>query len=378
MVIILYLLGWSSLYPSLKWPLIIFFLITGVIAWSFSIKARHINNFKIVRLQSPGRFSKIIVYYLVVCYILLLLEFVLNGGIPFFIYLHGMQFSNSDYMDFGIPVVRVFVINSFGVISSFSAYCFVSLKDKDRKIWMYLMILSLIPPILCVQRGIALNQIFGIVITFLLFYRLRIVTYIKIIALSMTILYLFGIVGNMRSSNGDSSLYYKTWEINKNFESTGLPDPFFWGYVYATSPLANLQNAIDKKNVTDYEIENFIIVDILPQIISKHIEVRKDDGKYLVHPTLVVCTTFINSYLKLGWIGMFVMFFYIMFFVFIFAKSIRFDSPFRIPLLVCLCNIVFLGIFDNMVHYMGFLPQIACFYVLSWYVKKDKELCSVY
>ncbi len=377
-VIILYFLDWSSLYPPLKWPLISFFCITGLIAFFLSVKARHTNNFNIIKLSSPERFKKMFIRYIIACYILLFIEFIVNGGIPIIIYSLGMQSADRDYMDFGIPVIRVLVINSFGVISSFSAYSFVSSNGKDRNIWVYLMILSLIPPIICVQRGIALNQMAGIAITFLLFYRLKIVIFIKLFVLSMGIIYLFGVIGNMRSANNDNSLYYYTWEINENFKKTGLPDPYFWGYVYSTSPLANLQNAIDKKNnINDYKIGDFVVLDILPQIISKKLDVQNDNHRYFVHPTLVVCTTFINSYVKLGWVGMYVMFFYIMFFVWFLATNIRLNSPFRIPLLVCLCNIVFWGIFDNMVHYMGFIPQIVCFYVLSWYSKKNIILKSV-
>ncbi len=376
-VIILYFLNWSSLYPRLKFPLLFFFIVTGIISCLISFAKKNSNKLKIVKLSSPERFRKLFIWYLVLNYILLIAEFKVNGGIPLLMYSTAEIVLDTDYMTFGIPVVRVFVINSFSVIFVFSTYCLASQKGNKAKIWKWLMLLSIIPPIICVQRGIALNQLFCGFIVYLMFNKIKMKNVLQLVFLLSLIMYGFGVIGNMRSAHGDDSYMNDFWGANKNFEKAGIPNPFFWAYIYATSPLANLQNAIDKKTIESYEFNDFVVLDILPQIISKNILVKSDGEKYFVSPNLVVCTTFYYSYLKLGWMGMVLMFAYIVFFISFFLYVVRSNSPFRIPLIVCLCQIVFFGIFDNMVHYMGMLPQLVVYLILSWSVKKSKILKSV-
>lgn len=378
-VIPLYYLNWSSLYPRLKLSLLLFYIFTGIIAWLLSLKYGNTERLKLTKLSRPKRFKGLFKKYLIFNYILLVLEFILNGGIPIFMYSAGEIIAENDYMKFGIPIVRVFVINSFSVISVFSAYCIVSCKGKKKSFWILSMFLSMLPPIICVQRGIFINQLFGCFVIYCMFRKISTMNIVRFSILSIVVLWTFGTIGNMRSAKGDETYMNRLWGANKNFEETGIPSPFFWAYIYATSPLANLQKAVDKKEIgiDNYNVRDFIVSDIVPQIVSKNIKVKDEAHKYYVYPNLVVCTTFIHSYLYLGWLGMIVMFLYIMLFVTIVIRCVRVCSPFRIPLIVCLCEIVFFGIFDNMVHYMGMLPQIAVYMILSWYTKQNKNLNSV-
>ena len=377
-VVLLYFLNWSSLYPTLKLPLLLFLLFTCLFSLMIANKKKNSSEFKRQKLSCPNRFKTLFALYTAIVYFLLLLEFVNAGGIPLFMYASQLM-DDRAYQEFGLPVIKVFVSNSFSAIYVFSFYCFISAEKGKRKFWLLLMVLSIIPPIICVQRGIVLNQIACHVIIYLMFNKVNIKKSASFIMGFIVIMYLFGVVGNMRSAHSDEDIFVNAWEANGNFEKTGIPNPFFWGYIYATSPLANLQNAIEKSNVDliEYNFYNFIVFDIMPQIISKNIEVVDEADKYFVHPTLVVCTTYIHSLLSLGWMGMFLMYIYMVIFCCFFSRIIRVDSPYRIPVIAILGNIMFFCIFDNMVHYMGTLPQIAVFLVLSGWFRNNKKLGRV-
>jgi hypothetical protein len=319
-------------------------------------------------LTEPDQYKKFIKHYLMLTYMVMILQFSIYG-IPFAQMLNNTL--GSGYLEYGNALLNAFQICSCKVIFTFSIYCSISQK-KQSLFWIFISILSLMPSLLCVQRGIFMEQLFqGLCIIVLLvkinFKRIAIMC----LAIS-TILFVFGFLGNMRTGNSDD-FAVKLWQANKKFEDTKIPKTYFFGYIYMTSPLACLQNTINNKEITEerYNIDNFVITCILPRHIYG---IRHLPGQVSIHPSLNVFTGFIDSYLSMGYLGMYLLFLYLMLFIYVILHLIRVDSPFKIPLIACLCEMTVIFTFDNTVRSMGILPQIAIYFVLSYYFTAPKKI----
>lgn len=365
-VLILYSFNWSSILPNLKLPLLFFLFITAFIMFVLFLRTRQNKKYLFTAIKVNGQYDKLIKNYLLLSYALLIWEFISFGSIPIFAYSGNV--SEDLYWQFGIPLVNVFVVNSFAVICLFSAYCFASAKKRKYVIYV---LLSLIPPILCMQRGIAMNQIIGATLIVLVCIKINIKTILFTAIFIIVGLFFFGIMGNHRTKSSETMLVIG--QPTNNFLELGIPNEFLWSYIYAASPVGNLQNIINKRKTFPDKssgIDNFLILSIYPQFIGKHMKSYDDEPKYLIIGSLTVCTTYGKSYVTLGWPGMILMFLYIIVLYLFCIKLIDKNSPFRIPLLAVLCIMSVMSVFDNMVHYTGILPQVIILLFLSWIFKK--------
>ena len=81
-------------------------------------------------------------------------------------------------------------------------------------------------------------------------------------------------------------------------------------------------------------------------------------------PTMVVGSTYFDSYLIWKWYGMIIVFGFILFYVFAMQKVVPKNSAFRVPMYVVLTILTFFSLFDNMLVYMGLVPQLMFIYLL--------------
>lgn len=367
--IVLYRFDWSFILPEIKTSLLLFLFVTCIIMFSQYYKTKRKPKYMYKPLLDSYKYNKFLRLYLIVNYVLLFIEFISFGMVPLFGYSSGFV-DEHLYWQFGIPIVNVFVINSFAVIGLFATYCFASTRCK---IYLLYILLTLLPPILCMQRGIAMNQIIGSALIYFASIKINFKTIIVTIVFALIGLFYFGVMGNMRTGRTDTMIL--VGQPTKKFLELGIPAEYLWAYIYAESPLGNLQNIIKKRTVfpdNSSGINNFMIQCVYPQFISKNMASKDDEGKYLLVGSLTVCTTFGKPYVTLGWWGMFFMFIYIILLYIFCIRIIDYKSPFRVPLLAVLCVMSIMSIFDNMVHYTGLFPQIMILMFLSWTFKKKK------
>src|SRR5690606_34493496 len=136
----------------------------------------------------------------------------------------------------------------------------------------------------------------------------KIKTQIKLIILALICLFLFGVIGNLRSG-GD--YIYDQSKATKKFLTSSIPKEYYWAYLYVASPLANFQNTVNKKKVEEYDFKGFVFYENLPRIISKSLgetlDIKRRDLIRIV-PWLTVGTTYGRSFSYLGWLGPYFLF----------------------------------------------------------------------
>ncbi len=369
-VFLVYLLGWSNSYPELGLGVVAFLIVTSVISiWLSRSNSRKFNCSKV---NFEGFNIKVYNKVLIILYILLGLEFIVSG-IP--IVMYNSEFTDDTlYMEWGIPIVNVIVVNGFGAMFQIAVtlFCFnvISKSAAIRNIF-----LTILPPIICVQRGIAMNMFVGAFCIFLLTSKKLKRTVIAMGVVGLLILYLFGLMGNYRSK-GNFDLIARTANVSEKYEKSILPSEYLWSYLYIASPLANFQYIVDKKPEVegvsdDYGLKPFIGINIIPQTISKRLDFKYPElSRFFCIPNMVVGSTYFVPYFELGWWGVCLMFCYIMFFLAFCIKLVKRTSPMFPAMVALLCETSLMGIFDNMVAYAGLFFQIVIVYLFSKYVFK--------
>ncbi|MCB5935978.1 oligosaccharide repeat unit polymerase [Caldibacillus thermoamylovorans] len=371
-VIIAYLFHWSGLYPKLSFSLILFLLCTIIIALligSVFVKEK-IVTFKNTTVNNIN-FLKHITYAILFGYGL---EFLYHGTFPLLaIFLN----STLSYHEFGIPVFHVLLVtfNSF-----FSIYLFqvcLSETKQNRKTAIFLLILNLIPSILIMNRGMLIIILMSIISVYLIKYE-RKLTFNRIAgvtAILLIALYLFGVLGNIRVNNSyqtntsllDSNLFLEIGGATDEFKKSVIPKEFFWGYIYLTSPLANLQKTIDEfEHTEDVGIKNsfdFATTQLLPDFISKRlVPIFNIDvpNPIQITPELNVSTALAAPYTTIGWVGisLFILVIFVFaYFYILFLK--KYNSEYFIAGVAIMNSIFLFNIFSNMFSFTGLSFQLV-------------------
>ncbi|MCJ7468604.1 MAG: hypothetical protein MUO53_18140, partial [Maribacter sp.] len=300
-------------------------------------------------------------------FILYGLEFLIEKDIPLFAKLTGR--SGVGYLEFGVPLLHGILIsfNSFLIAHTFTTY----VSTKNTKILRYNILLYL-PALLFISRSI---MVFGLLTS--LFIYLHFVERVKFkskIVLGVLIvvgLYMFGVIGNLRS--GGDYIYTQS-KATEEFMESAIPEEFYWTYLYAASPLANFQNTVNRRYVEDYDVLGFVFYENLPQIISKnlggplHIEQR---DLVRIVPWLTVGTTYAKSFSYLGWLGPYLLFFgnllvYLTIIFFLVPRS----SSYHITTIAILSVIILMNIFSNMLIVTGISFQLAYCIIFAFFERK--------
>lgn len=369
-VLLVYMLGWSNSYPDLSLGVLFFLFVSSAIAYKLSIGNSHWFdcskvNFSRFNLKKYNAFLGIL-------YGLLMMEFVVSG-IPIIMY-NSEFVEDSIYLEWGIPIVNVIVVNGFGAMFqiAIAMFCFGAVK---KSISIRNIILTILPPIICVQRGIAMNMFIGAFCIFLLTSKQLKKNIITIGFVGLLVLYLFGLMGNYRSK-GNFDLIAQTANVSTKFEKSILPSEYLWSYLYIASPLANFQYIVDRKPEVngisdDFGLKPFVGINIIPQTISKRLDFKYPElSRFFCIPNMVVGSTYFVPYYELGWWGVYLMFAYIMFFLAFCIKLVKRTSPMFPPMIALLCETSLMGIFDNMVAYAGLFFQIVIVFLFSKFVFK--------
>lgn len=374
-VVLVYSLRFSDLYLPFSADLLFFLSATILLSICLS---RYFSSLRgCFDKQLPrGRHDLAIFLMLVMGFIC---EIAYSGGAPFYWIISGQLF---DYREFGIPTFHVLLV---GVNFFFAIYWWDVFLLSRKKSYFYMSILSMAWAIIIVSRGAFLISL----IAFLFAYGNRIGLRRRLIALVLfaaSSLWAFGYVGELRTSAMgiiEENVILRIGGANKNFADSGLPNNFFWTYLYSSSPLANLQITINNYRGQHNYLPG-LALDYLPDFLSKHMVAETDMANLsplLATPELNVSTAFARPYIAMGWIGPITFFIYYALFccmVMLLARKSRY-FPALLALLAAQGSLMF---FDNMLVFSGIIGPLlvgltlVCFERISINKKQIKRLGS--
>lgn len=370
LVLPIYELGWSNLYPELNIELIIFIIISSIIAILlgkiFSLGKNKIDNKYFISVK----FSKLLCFTIII-YIGFILEFVYNGGIPLLLILGQTGFM---YRDFGIPTFHVILLTftNFYTLLIFQVYV---IRKEKRFLILYLILLII--SILIYLRG---NFVFVLIASLIIFFRYKVnISYklcFKVIISIILSLYLFGVMGNYRFMTSSDYKDYMSASVEilnigqatNKFRESIIPNEYFWSYIYISSSLANLQYIINNytdvnndDNITLNEITNMYISQCIPDFISKRYFKLVDyepKEAYLIVENLNLVTIYGLSYEYIGYLGLIIIFLYMMIFVITLMLLFR-QSMFYNIIIANLFIISLFVPFTNLLVFSGWTFQIV-------------------
>jgi hypothetical protein len=364
-VILIYLLGWSELFPDLSPSVIIFFIITFLISF-FLGKIFQIKGF-ISYQKLSGNFNKKIVIYLLILWAGHVLEFLVAGKVPLLdLVLHGV---GNDYSEYGIKVFHVILIpyNSFLIVYVFHIYL-----SKKRKKYFFYYLLCLLPALLIINRGMFLIGITSSFFIYIMSIRpvLKVKLVMYLITFLLIIFYAFGYIGNIRSGGGDPYYILNESKVSDKFINSNIPPEYYWVYLYGASPLANFQNTVNNLEKRPYLFQDFLIFEMLPDVISKRIAALfgKDRMDFLqLTPWLTVGTVYSRGFLYLNWFGVMLLYVYTIFIITIVIAFISNKSKYHVTVVSILLSLVFYNTFSNMIYFSGIILQLFFPLVLSFF-----------
>ncbi|MGP6148698.1 O-antigen polymerase [Priestia flexa] len=365
-IIILYGLGWSNLFPNIKLSLIIFFIYTFFcsIIFGYVLKKKNVITYKKIEGESGN--EKFITFLIFIGYCL---EFIYNGGIPL---IQVFTNTNYEYKTFGIPTFHVILLtfNSFYATYLFHLY----LSSKEKKVLFNFLIL-LLPTILIYNRGALIIILISCAFMLLLMNgKMKLKLIITLFLSSLITMYLFGLMGNVRLNNSvndvvdvdqlSSELILNIGYADESFITSKIPNEYFWGYLYVTSPLANLQATIDDKSQlhTSYRFTEFFTSEILYDFISKRINALYEiDREKMVQvaPSLTVGTFYARSYVYMSWFGPILMYLFMSIVIYVYIRIVNANSKYFVTGLSILNTLILLNSFENMFSFSGLSFQLV-------------------
>lgn len=363
LVLITYNLKWSNIYPELTTEMKIFLMVTFVFSILFGLL---IDGFKLIKKSLSKTNPKLISSLFYIVLVLYSFEFLYEQDVPLLAKLAGRP--GVSYKEFGIPLLHGILIslNSFLIAHTFNTY----MSSKGKRILFYNVLLYL-PALLIINRSIIVLGVLTSLFIYLHFVgKVTFKNKIKLGVLSLFGLYLFGVIGNLRS--GGKYIYTES-DATKNFMESSIPKEYYWTYLYVASPLANFQNTVNNKYVENLDFTGFLFYENLPQIISKNLGSQLNiEPRDLVRivPWLTVGTTYAKSFSYLGWGGPYLLFFanfFIYFFLFFLVPR---SSSYHVTIIAILSVIVLLNIFTNMLIVTGISFQLAYCILFAFFERK--------
>ena len=344
-VIALYYLPYCELYPPLSLNLVIFFLFSFFLYGFVGYKVRNRTSFVIIP-QENNYCLKIVV---ILCAVLG--DFAYCHSIPLYDLLRG----NGGYKDFsGIPFFHVIILF---FVNFYTIFLFHNYLIYKKKYILFGYVILLLINILYVNRGALILTILCSLILFLKKHtKINISLLVKLGLGGIIFFLIFGWIGNLRGSHTreDNSYILRIGGASQEYIDSNLPYELYWGYLYAISPLGNLQNIInEKKSESEYSSFDCILDSFLPDFLSKRLKGLStvDTKKYLVLEAINAPTMFYQVYYGLGWIGMFLMLLYSLGIYFLFARIVGCNSKYYLTGESVITSTFILSVFNNMWYY---------------------------
>lgn len=357
----LYELRWSDLYPDLSDELFYFLLSTVFISLILSFVLNFFIKEKKYDVNITQRNSYIICFFISLGFIA---EYIYARQIPIISVLFG---SEMNYKEFGIPTFHVFLLPYASVFTIISTFRFI--ENKKKRYFLYSAVYTFILIGTIMNRGalIIILAAIGIIIL----YKNFSLKYIVILSIfGLAILYGFGVLGNKRmiaSGYQDELAVLSVASASNEFKENWVPNEFFWGYLYSTVSIANLQNQVNSYHIDGEKgkLSDILMLEIFPDFISKRlysddeVDVFKPD---LIKEELTTYTIYGRAIKIFGITGSIILYLWLL--IFCFFSSILSPTNYRIPIMALLSIIIALSIFANMLVFSGALLQVLLAIVL--------------
>jgi hypothetical protein len=282
------------------------------------------------------------------------LECLNNGGVPLFMVLRGQLY---DYTQFGIKTFHVFYMGYLSACAIVNMERFLTYNDKR---YLQTPIVAVLITILILNRGATFLIIFPMALMYISSikkFKSR-YFYLSFIAVIACII-MFGVLGDKRmsaSGYNDPKAIYNIGLAAPLFEE--LPSGFFWTYLYATSPFANLVYQERALNISKGGVEDFIAGSIYPDFISKYTnpEILNDYEMVKLTPELNVGTGFSMALMIFGYTG--VLFLFIWFLIFCMSFIIVNRFNYFISTCSTLTSVAIFMCFNNMLIFSSCVLQL--------------------
>lgn len=308
-------------------------------------------------------------------FIVLLLGFTLEcvsmSGIPLFLVLRG---ANYDYTQFGIKTFHVFYMGYLSAASLVHTERFMLSKNKK---YLKTPILAIVVTILIMNRGATFLIVFPMLLMCLAMSakKIRARHYTLVGILIFIFIVLFGVLGDKRmlaSGYENEKAIYEIGEADDMFR--GLPSGFFWTYLYASSPFANLEYQEKVDNEAQGNIEDYIPAVIYPDFISKYTNPDINDRFELakITPELNVGTGFSLAFIIGGYAGLIGLFFWFLSVNVLFITLNR--SSYSMSTYATLTSIAIFMTFNNMLIFSSCVLQLIFVTVLTRFKVGNKLL----
>jgi hypothetical protein len=350
--VLVYSLDYSDLYPPLQTSLKWFLLSTSIICAFLAYLAGTIAQRPLIKRERFGFHFAVFLILIAV----FLVEVAVNGGVPLLTIAAGGDF---NYQEFGIPSVHVAFV---GFAYFYSVYWFDLFAVNQGKRFLLLSLSMISTSILVVSRGGFIILLVSIAVVYIRRRGIDRKLLLSLAAIAAIVAWGFGLLGDLRThgSSGESVIL-SIGEPSDKFVNSSVPTELFWPYLYASSPLANLQ-----LNITDRTVDNspllYLALEFLPDLVSKRIvsdEARASSLPLLITDALTVCTMYGRAFVLMGWLGLLFSFAYFVAIATICLKLLR-TSKYFVATLGLLTSIAFLDMFDNMfISAGGILPVLV-------------------
>lgn len=355
-IALIYALHWSNLYPQLSFQLFLFLIITAFISAIIGLCLHTTNYLTYKNVYYSSSTLWLVSIIILLCY---LIECAYMGVIPL---LAIIQRTGYSYITFGIPTFHVIVV-TFG--SFWTVFVFHNFISQKKKHLFVCFLLCLFPAILIFNRGMLMMNLASCF--FVLFMSSKNIRklIVRVAIIIVAVLFLFGLAGNIRVT-GDknvNSIILDLGRATENFRNSSIPKEFFWGYLYITSPLANVQETINNHHITDFSFQKFgtfINRNFLPDFIWKrnvHF-IQPYEHVDQVSPAFTVGTVYGTSFAYMSWWGVILMFFFILAFNLFVILSFSKSSSFFITGIAILDCMMLFNVFDNMFSFSGLSLQL--------------------
>lgn len=341
-VIVLYELKLSSYNREISNELMFFLLLSIVVSLilGFCFRKQMVYPKNIILKKYDIKGTILICIFGVV-------TFLYAGHIPLISIISGSR----SYGDFDVlPIIQPILINYIIYRVCKLTFYYLETEDKHR-LFEIIIILSVV--MLMFFKGTMIFCLFGMINLFISKKRINSkisLSYaLKIVSLLLVIFYINGGLANLRTGYDwdDNSFILRLGAINNELVPIFLPKQLLWGYVYITSPLANLNLCVQNYTNT-LDITN-IVISTLPLFLAKRIfsdnmSIFDNNNFSLYHEALNACTGYVNSVVSSGIIGMYYYFFILviqLIILLLILKQLGFNEPYYFSVMAIVITFLF-------------------------------------
>lgn len=349
LTLIFYKIRIIKIFPKLSLELEIF-LIFSILFSIFLGK-----NLKIKKIKFKQSFEDAVLFGIIT--IGWIITFLYEKKVPL---IETIRKTGYMYVNFkGIPTISPFI---YTLTTYHSIKIFIQYLIYNKKKYLLFWGLEVLFYLLTYRRGPILIIFIA---NFLSYLYIRKVKYIllKSIIYGFILLYIFGILGNIRHGFSPLDTRMLKTIVSLNNEKSFV-DPLLWGYVYITSPLSNLQHTLDINNIS-INIFEYIKVSFFPDFIQNRLS-GTTDIKLLID-SLTVQTAFNASTINLGIIGSWIAYIVYIGFNYLYINLMK-ETEYIFVILILLGIVDVFSIFTNM--YVNSAIGITMVYPLMFYILK--------